>query len=103
MLPLLPVGHGPREDALLLPVALAHGPVACGQVLVPLATLMAVADHGQVTGVTAEQDPTPELGALADAGIDLDQVTDELLVDGVKQFEDAMNRLLDGIRERIKR
>ncbi len=28
------------------------------------------------------------------------QVTDELLVDGVKQFEDAMNRLLAGIEER---
>ncbi len=38
--------------------------------------------------------------ALAAAGIDMDQVTDELLVDGVKQFEDAMARLLAGIDER---
>ncbi|MDQ6816001.1 MAG: hypothetical protein M3018_01160, partial [Actinomycetota bacterium] len=66
----------------------------------PMATLLAVADHGHVSGPTAEQDPTPDLEALADAGIDLDQVTDELLIDGVKQFEDAMNRLLDGIEER---
>ncbi len=29
----------------------------------------------------------------------MEQVTDELLVDGVKQFEDAMNRLLAGIDE----
>ena len=43
--------------------------------------------------------PTAELEALAEAGIDMDQVTDELLVDGVKQFEDAMNRLLAGIDE----
>ena len=66
----------------------------------PMATLHAVADHGEVTGATAEQDPSPELNALAEAGIDISQVTDELLVDGVRQFEDAMNRLLAGIEER---
>jgi transaldolase / glucose-6-phosphate isomerase len=66
----------------------------------PMATLHAVADHGKVTGPTVEQDPTADLEALREAGIDLSQVTDELLVDGVKQFEDAMNRLLDGIEER---
>jgi transaldolase/glucose-6-phosphate isomerase len=66
----------------------------------PMATLLAVADHGKVIEPTAEQDPTPDLEALAEAGIDLDQVTDELLVDGVKQFEDAMTRLLAGIDER---
>jgi transaldolase/glucose-6-phosphate isomerase len=65
----------------------------------PLATIMAFADHGEVTGPTAEQDPTKELEALAAAGIDMKQVTDELLVDGVQQFEDAMNRLLAGIEE----
>ncbi len=67
---------------------------------IPMATLHAVADHGKVTGPTAEQDPTEDLRALAEAGIHMDQVTDELLVDGVKQFEDAMNRLLAGIDER---
>jgi transaldolase/glucose-6-phosphate isomerase len=66
----------------------------------PMATLLAVADHGKVTGPTAEKDPEPELKALAEAGIDLHEVTEALLVDGVKQFEDAMNRLLDGISER---
>jgi transaldolase len=65
----------------------------------PLNTLQAVADHGRVTGPTAEQDPTAELDALRQAGINLSQVTDELLVDGVKQFEDAMTRLLAGIDE----
>ena len=66
----------------------------------PMATLHAVADHGEVTGPTADRDPTADLDALREAGIDLEQVTDELLVDGVKQFEDAMNRLLAGIEER---
>jgi transaldolase/glucose-6-phosphate isomerase len=65
----------------------------------PLATIMAFADHGEVHGPTAEHDPRVALDALADAGIDMAQVTDELLVDGVKQFEDAMNRLLAGIDE----
>ena len=50
----------------------------------PLATLLAVADHGSVPGPTGEQDPSADLGALAEAGIDLHEVTDELLVDGVR-------------------
>jgi transaldolase/glucose-6-phosphate isomerase len=66
----------------------------------PMATLVAFGDHGTVSGPTAEEDPSPVLAALADAGIDMKQVTDELLVDGVKQFEDAMTRLLAGIEER---
>src|SRR5205085_11477077 len=66
----------------------------------PMATLHAVADHGNVSGPTAEKDPSAELEALAEAGIDMRQVTDELLVDGVKQFEEAMTRLLAGIEER---
>jgi transaldolase/glucose-6-phosphate isomerase len=66
----------------------------------PMATLHAVADHGEVTGATAAKDPTEDLKALAEAGIDMKQVTDELLIDGVKQFEDAMNELLAGIEER---
>jgi len=66
----------------------------------PMATLHAVADHGHVSGPSAERDPTPQLEALREAGIDLREVTDELLVDGVQQFEQAMNRLLAGIEER---
>ncbi|MBV9818144.1 MAG: transaldolase [Solirubrobacterales bacterium] len=66
----------------------------------PLSTLEAVGDHGTVSGPTAERNPDETLQALANAGIDMSEVTDELLVDGVKQFEDAMTRLLDGIEER---
>jgi transaldolase len=66
----------------------------------PLSTLQAVADHGHISGPTAQHDPSEDLAALAAAGIDLDEITEELLVDGVKQFEDAMNRLLAGIEER---
>ena len=51
-------------------------------------------------GPTAEHDPAPDLEALEKAGIDLEEVTDQLLVEGVEQFEQAMDRLLAGIEER---
>jgi transaldolase/glucose-6-phosphate isomerase len=66
----------------------------------PLATLLTFGDHGEVSGPTAEHDPTNDLTALAEAGIDLDDVTDGLLADGIRQFEGAMARLLAGIEER---
>jgi transaldolase len=66
----------------------------------PLATLEAVGDHGTVSGPTATRNPDETLQALRDAGINLGEVTDELLDAGVEQFEDAMARLLDGIKER---
>jgi transaldolase len=66
----------------------------------PRATLDATADHGRISGPTVQRDPEPALAALAQAGIDLDAVTDELLQDGVAQFEEAMTRLLDGIEKK---
>ena len=66
----------------------------------PLNTLLAFGEHGEVTGPTAEADPAEDLKALADAGIDMDQVTEELLEDGVDQFKHALDRLLEGIEER---
>jgi len=66
----------------------------------PMATLHAFADHGRLSGATAEFDPSADLEALEEAGIAFEQVTDELLVNGVQQFEQAMNRLLAGIEER---
>ena len=47
-----------------------------------------------------QHDPEPALAALEKAGIDLNAVTDELLADGVAQFEDAMTRLLEGIEKK---
>jgi len=66
----------------------------------PLSTLMAVADHGNVSGPTAQRDPQQDIDALAEAGVDLAVITDQLLIDGVDQFEQAMHRLLAGIEER---
>ena len=68
----------------------------------PLNTMQAFADHGHLSGPTAQKDPTADLEALAKAGIDMTEVTEELLVDGVKQFIDAMDRLLAGIEKAAK-
>jgi transaldolase/glucose-6-phosphate isomerase len=63
----------------------------------PLATLNAVADHSKITGVTGRIDPSADLEALADAGIDMTQVTEQLLTEGITLFVDAMEGLLAGI------
>jgi transaldolase/glucose-6-phosphate isomerase len=63
----------------------------------PMATLLAAGDHAQIDGATADEDPTDELKALADAGIDLKDVTDQLLREGVEKFVEPMEKLLDGI------
>ena len=63
----------------------------------PLPTLLAAAGEGEVTGATADTDPGPDLEALAAAGIDLDDVTDQLLREGIEAFMVPMNKLLTGI------
>jgi len=63
----------------------------------PMATLLAAGDHAEIRGATAREDPTPVLNALADAGIDLKDVTDQLLREGVDKFVEPMDKLLDGI------
>jgi transaldolase/glucose-6-phosphate isomerase len=63
----------------------------------PMATLLAAGDHAEIRGATAREDPTPVLKALADAGIDMVDVTDQLLREGVEKFVEPMEKLLEGI------
>ena len=66
----------------------------------PMPTLMAAGEKAEITGATADGDPAEVEGAfkdLADAGIDMDDVTDKLLRDGVKLFVDAMDKLIAGV------
>lgn len=66
---------------------------------VPPATLDAFMDHGRVE-VTIKDglaDAHKTIQALEAAGISMKQVTDDLLVDGVKQFSDAFNKLIDAV------
>jgi transaldolase len=68
----------------------------------PVATLDAARDGSEVTESTVSIDPTSELKALADAGIDLDDVTDKLLKDGVDAFVTPMEKLLDALDAKRK-
>jgi transaldolase / glucose-6-phosphate isomerase len=67
----------------------------------PLPTLLAAASQGEPPGhATADEDPTPDLETLREAGIDLDDVTDKLLRDGIDAFLLPMAKLLDGIERK---
>ncbi len=63
----------------------------------PMATLQAAAERAEISGATADQDPTEDLKALADAGIDMEDVTKKLLSDGIDAFVTPMEKLLAGI------
>ncbi len=66
----------------------------------PLATLEAARDHAELSGATADQDPSADLRKLADAGIDMTEVTQKLLHDGIDAFVTPMEKLLAGIEEK---
>src|SRR3954454_22709962 len=63
----------------------------------PMATLNAAGEQSEVGGTTVDQDPTAELEALREAGIDLDDVTKKLLQDGIDAFITPFEKLLAGI------
>lgn len=63
----------------------------------PMATLTACAERLAVRGVTAREDPATVLAELAEAGIDIDDVTAKLLRDGIDAFVTPMEKLLAGI------
>ncbi|HEY6780553.1 MAG TPA: transaldolase, partial [Thermoleophilaceae bacterium] len=63
----------------------------------PMATLDACADHLEFEGATADQDPSADLAKLADAGIDMTDVTQTLLDEGIAKFVEPFDKLADGI------
>src|SRR6195952_359465 len=68
----------------------------------PIATMEAAADHSEATEDRVSIDPSEQLKALKDAGIDLEDVTDKLLSDGVDAFVTPMEKLLAGIDSKKK-
>lgn len=69
----------------------------------PPATMDAFRDHGKVVNDAVEHDLAggeAELRKLAKAGISLEKVTADLVVDGVKQFADAFDKLLGAVAEK---
>jgi transaldolase len=67
----------------------------------PRATLLAAAEEGEVRGAPAALNPQPDLDAIRQAGVSLEDVTEGLLAAGVDLFEQAMNRLLTGIASKL--
>jgi transaldolase/glucose-6-phosphate isomerase len=69
----------------------------------PLATLLAYQDHGEVAEpLLPDAAPVARkaIAAVEVAGISMQEVTDELLEAGIVQFADAMTTLLAGIERR---
>ena len=70
----------------------------------PLATIEAFADHGEVRGDTVREDYSGAHGVierLCAVGIEIDTVTQQLLEAGVEQFADSYNELIHGIAEKV--
>jgi len=63
----------------------------------PMNTLVAAGEQSEADSVTVDQDPTAELDALREAGIDMKDVTDKLLRDGVDAFITPFEKLVAGI------
>ncbi|WP_022834334.1 bifunctional transaldolase/phosoglucose isomerase [Salisaeta longa] len=70
---------------------------------IPPDTLDAFRDHGTVRGATVTEtldDARAVLSGLADAGIDLDDVTEALQEEGIDKFVRPFDNLLDAIEEK---
>ena len=67
---------------------------------IPAKTLEAYADHGDPAAriEAGLEDARALMSQLEEVGVDMQQVTDELLVEGVKTFEEAFTKLLNTIR-----
>jgi len=63
----------------------------------PMNTLLSCAEQLEVKGNTADQDPSDDLKRLADAGIDMGDVTKKLLKDGIDKFVEPFDDLIAGI------
>ena len=63
----------------------------------PMNTLLSCAEELEVQGNTADQDPSGDLKRLADAGIDMGDVTKKLLKDGIDKFVEPFDDLIGGI------
>jgi transaldolase len=69
----------------------------------PLETIEAFQDHGEVRGDTVMEgvDEAHQLFAdLAEAGVDYDDVTETLEAEGVQKFADSFTELLEGVRSK---
>jgi transaldolase len=71
----------------------------------PPETIQAFIDHGKV-GLTLNKgidEAKAQLKELKKHGIDINKITDKLLVDGVKSFSDSFESLLSSLKEKVKK
>jgi transaldolase len=67
----------------------------------PLETIRAFQDHGEVRGDTVREgfdDARALLQKLAEAGVDYDDVTETLEQEGVQKFADSFEQIVESIR-----
>ena len=69
----------------------------------PPATMKAFGDHGTAIKDSIESDVSgaeESLKALETLGISLNEITHELVIDGIKKFEEAFDNLIGGVKKR---
>jgi transaldolase len=67
----------------------------------PEETIRAFQDHGEVRGDTVTEDVAGAhklFEEIAKVGVDYDDVTETLELEGVQKFADSFDELLDGVR-----
>jgi transaldolase len=67
----------------------------------PLDTIRAFQDHGEVRGDTVREgldEARALLQKLADVGVDYDDVTETLEEEGVQKFSDSFDEIVESIR-----
>ena len=72
----------------------------------PEGTILAVADHGKITGDTIRPnyvDAQGVLDALAGVGIDYDDVVRVLELEGVEKFDNSWNELTDSVQAELEK
>jgi transaldolase len=71
----------------------------------PLETVQAFRDHGQVRQTLDDglEEAEQLLDTLKSLGVDLNAITEQLQVDGVKAFADSLDQLLGALEEKRKR
>ena len=69
----------------------------------PDATLAAYNDHGHPLPTLKEgvNEASDHLGTIASLGIDLERLTEKLIVDGVKQFADSYDQVIKNISDKV--
>jgi len=72
---------------------------------IPPATFDALLDHGKVTADTVKSDVASAHKVFDDlkkAGISMDKITEQLTIEGVQQFAESYNKMLEAIGEKQK-